>query len=77
MFRSNFKEIIRNNPLFFTQALRDHDKEKIKQRIRNGTDVWPWPEQKNPSSMYRIKELKKMNMVSLSLNQLEFFWIFT
>merc|ERR1711892_455159 len=44
------------------KALNEQDRKKTQHRIRTGTEVWPWPEQKNPVSQYRIKNLKKLKM---------------
>jgi len=34
----------------------------IEQRIKKGTDIWPWPETSSPKDNYRRNELKRGNM---------------
>merc|ERR1711937_848131 len=44
------------------KALKPDQIKKINDRIKTGTDIWPWPKQGLPASSYRVKCLKKLNM---------------
>ena len=45
------------------KSFSPHQVEQIQQRVRRGTDIWPWPEGNSPKDMYRRNELKGRNMV--------------
>merc|ERR1712142_706454 len=44
------------------KSFNDNQRESIQTRIKQGTDIWPWPEGRSPIDNYRRNELKKRNM---------------
>lgn len=45
------------------KSFNSHQTEQIQNRVRRGTDIWPWPEGNSPKDNYRRNELKGRNMV--------------
>ena len=58
------------------KSFSPHQVEQIQQRVRRGTDIWPWPEGNSPKDMYRRNELKGRNMVCCIFIRVKHFYFF-
>ena len=46
------------------RSLNQHQRKNTEQLIRDGYDVWPWPNDGSPSDSVKRETLKEMNMVN-------------